>query len=1777
MKAHFIFYLILKHLICDCHWKCSTCTEYSDTDGDHKCITCRENTYNLILSNNCYFSFEVPRCFLTPDYIFDYCSSACYECTDYANKCLSCNRGYALNEIDNTCTVCDSNYYKYVSDGIEQCQGGVNSMYICELKKTICTDIDINEDNFECPREYPLLVNGQKECSLEIYNSINHTISNQIIKTQWLNKRIQIGGGQCWYITSEYSSQGDLIFETNRYEEYNIHTTRYFYGIKSNGRLLFYDDTNNEFVEQKTIEAITVKQKFESQLIKINLENDDDNKDYFLSCSFTECSIEINDFYNNRIVGISQYIFFGEYFWSTKIFNILPLKNENKSYLFCFIALSYPTHYIMLQKFKFYKPDLSEADSYERIKVAQITEEFSATQSKIISCIEISTYNMVQCFYINIDKYFVLSLFNENSLELIKTTIVDEYPIVGHVDGSDWDYFFKSIYLKNEISILAYILDPNTNSIYIKTKIINYENGEYLLEDYLLSHPKIEVNLNHYYEFSSILYSMDLVKINEVKFCLIATGKSLYDLYIILFDFYNYQDSNLFIRYYHIPLRFYDHRVFQYILGVNFNGFLGLVYTIQKLTWDEANHYFSMLSYIRSIDSNLITLNSDTTITLSDYINQENIENNVFGVNFYGVIVLKLPKNIGIYYFSQKKNNLISENDILDPDDVIIFVYDYEEITSGGPYIIEFAGVVQEPLYQEFNKYPEYTEYYGSYTQEAFYNQRVLNGRTAFYNFTIPSSLTGVNDGTCKSNCKVCFNIICVKCLNNYIVKEDPNSCIANAAIEGYYLDEKSYTYKKCHESCKTCSKGPTLYEQRLDVEDSNCDICKDDYYKVINTNNCLYKDDTPIAHYLDLRKELFVNCYENCMTCEKSKTNSTYFNCLSCDDNKIYYDQSTNCLNCSLRGKYVNYYQYKCIDEIPNGYYLFDEELGIINKCYKTCKHCDEQGTSEDHKCTECAEAYPYNYNNGEKCLDDCSKENLYFEDEKYMCYRDCSDNTLNDKIYNYKKKCISNQEVPKNYMLDDSNNFVSKCDPKKDYEFNNECYSSCPSGTKLDKSITTKNMCICNNLYYLSGEDYICISDNVCPTDYPYLKLGTSECHNCPVIYRGECLLECPENTCITQINENLATCIEKLSETKILGGLCFDDFLRILDGIDNVASGNIVMNENLGVSINIYKNDVNLKTVVKSSNNGNLTFIDLGECKEKLIEYHNLNPDQKFCIISVDMYTKWSNKSTNDFIYEIYLENGTQIEDLSPCYEYPITISAPIINTGLVNYNEAKIFEEQGYNIYDLSSEFYTDKCTAAYINGNDIIIKDRLEDIYPHNVSFCPNGCGLNVAEVADKRFNCSCNISFATEQFPPENNEENLNIQGDESFLAYLLDFINYKLFGCAKIIYNSSPSDAISNVAFYLGTFIVIFNIASFWIFFLVFLTQIRIQIFNLIPDNIKLFNKAQEFKKKLDSAKNLINKNTSNPIRKGMSDSSLNTMNSNKELKSISKGKKKNKKVKKSKFESKKFDSKNSNKNGNKEKYKAKKSMESYKLINVDDIYKDKIILNDDEIEPSEYNEIPYTQALRVDKRNFFSIYYSLIKMKINIITIIFYHEDFTHRSLLLSMYFLDFLFNYFMNALFYSDDVVSQKYHNNGNLDLVTSLSLSLASKIFSSIAVWIIKNLTDYHEFLQFMIKDLQNEKAFIRVFKRVYIILKVKISLFFILSILISLGITYYLYIFCIIYKKSQISLLTNFSLGEVESLLKTFIVVTIVCILRFISLKFKIKSFYRTSIYLNDVF
>ena len=230
---------------------------------------------------------------------------------------------------------------------------------------------------------------------------------------------------------------------------------------------------------------------------------------------------------------------------------------------------------------------------------------------------------------------------------------------------------------------------------------------------------------------------------------------------------------------------------------------------------------------------------------------------------------------------------------------------------------------------------------------------------------------------------------------------------------------------------------------------------------------------------------------------------------------------------------------------------------------------------------------------------------------------------------------------------------------------------------------------------------------------------------------------------------------------------------------------------------------------------------------------------------------------------------------------------------------------------------------------------------------------------------------------------------------------------------------------------------------------------------------------------------------------------------------------------------------------------------------------------INIKKTEEKDYNILPYYQALKLDKRNIFVIYLNLVKMKFEIISILFYPEEFTHKSLELSVFTLDCLFSFFINALLYTDDIVSEKYHNNGKLNFITSIILSLSSNIISYIIMYYIKKIVTYKEYLTRLVDDVKEKYDYILTFKKLYLLIKIKILIFFIICFILSFFFTVYLIIFCHIYNKSQISLIINYIAGFIETFAYSFGVSFIICILRYIGLKLKMIYIYRTSVYLYE--
>jgi hypothetical protein len=223
------------------------------------------------------------------------------------------------------------------------------------------------------------------------------------------------------------------------------------------------------------------------------------------------------------------------------------------------------------------------------------------------------------------------------------------------------------------------------------------------------------------------------------------------------------------------------------------------------------------------------------------------------------------------------------------------------------------------------------------------------------------------------------------------------------------------------------------------------------------------------------------------------------------------------------------------------------------------------------------------------------------------------------------------------------------------------------------------------------------------------------------------------------------------------------------------------------------------------------------------------------------------------------------------------------------------------------------------------------------------------------------------------------------------------------------------------------------------------------------------------------------------------------------------------------------------------------------------------------------DYNELTFKQAIFKDERNLVHIFFSYLNSRIDAIQIIFFPNEFSHFSVTLSLYLFELLLDLTLNALLFSDEVISQKYYNNGELLLITSNILSIASNIISSFIIFITQYLIKYEITLETAIKETKNPNIFLRIFIKIYRFIITKILVFYFIVFIFGMFCSYYLFIFCAIFPKSQKNLFMNYIIGLGWGLGYKVIFSFITTILRKISLAMKNKRLYIIAKFIADKF
>ena len=157
-------------------------------------------------------------------------------------------------------------------------------------------------------------------------------------------------------------------------------------------------------------------------------------------------------------------------------------------------------------------------------------------------------------------------------------------------------------------------------------------------------------------------------------------------------------------------------------------------------------------------------------------------------------------------------------------------------------------------------------------------------------------------------------------------------------------------------------------------------------------------------------------------------------------------------------------------------------------------------------------------------------------------------------------------------------------------------------------------------------------------------------------------------------------------------------------------------------------------------------------------------------------------------------------------------------------------------------------------------------------------------------------------------------------------------------------------------------------------------------------------------------------------------------------------------------------------------------------------------------------------------------------------------------------------------MNALLFSDDIISQRYKNKGSLNPITTYSLSIISNILGYIISVIAVKLTSFPSLLELFATERVKEKEYVQKLNLILKAIKIKLIMFFLYEIGMVLIYLYFLSIFCSVYKASQMNWFTHEITSNFLSFAFTLGICILISIFRFLGLYCSSEHIYNISLF-----
>ena len=541
-----------------------------------------------------------------------------------------------------------------------------------------------------------------------------------------------------------------------------------------------------------------------------------------------------------------------------------------------------------------------------------------------------------------------------------------------------------------------------------------------------------------------------------------------------------------------------------------------------------------------------------------------------------------------------------------------------------------------------------------------------------------------------------------------------------------------------------------------------------------------------------------------------------------------------------------------------------------------------------------------------------------------------------------------------------------------------------------------------------------------------------------------------------------------------------------------IDNIS--NILNETETGENYEMNGKDFNL--IIKPTNStfhNDSTHVNFQNCEEILRKNNNISDSTILTFVQLEVDNEEENFLINSVEYEVY-DDKKNLLNLSVCNNTDIEV-VHLIKDNFNDLSFISSFFDSNIDIFNINDSFYHDNCKAYYNSKHDMVLKDRIIDIY-QKFGVCEEGCSYNEFNKEYKTVSCSCKTKTKM-----ANRELSLHVQSYDG-MNFRSSSINtdFSIIKCYKIVFSFEGK----------------FKNIGFWIFLILFTSHIPFMLWYLskglstikeyifremtknryislhhiskqeILDNLALKKKVKEFNSK-NKAKHgppvkkkrrrkKIPKTFQRPKIKISEEENLDQVSKgeNNGIKSINynnnviiiQKKKARRKKKKKKKSNKALEASNMKKNF-KNSLNSKFSFEKplfKKSTNILDSKEKKIKVRNKEIvfnkeynnfnflliythlhHPDKYspihskhilNNYNFEESVKYDKRSVCNIFYIFLLYKQAIIYTFFYKSPLELFSIRFCYLLFTISLDFAMNALFYSQYSISKKYRYDKNL---------------------------------------------------------------------------------------------------------------------------------------------